>query len=373
MLRALQRAAIYAVFITTSSTPALVLAVDPNPLESAYWRFEEGTAFGQVTPRNADVVQDSINDNEMRAFMNETIDASPTYVSDVPPAPLKNGLENTLALDFIPNQDIFSQEQPINNGFITSGGGFTAEAAFNVANTGSFYGIFGKEGQPGLGRGLGFIENLPTFAIKARRNTGNTADFRDGKLQVEQWDAAGNLVDVVSDNVLLANQWYYVAIVNDGATLSMYLSDGTGYQLQGTPVPVSGALYQGADPNNPDWDRPWTIGRAEFGGGPADFFNGQIDEVRLTNAALSPSQFLFAPPGDTLEGDYNEDGTVDAADYVVWRRDNIDGQAGYDLWRANFGMMAGGGGGVGGSAVPEPAALLLSLLTILGCSLVRNR
>jgi hypothetical protein len=37
-----------------------------------------------------------------------------------------------------------------------------------------------------------------------------------------------------------------------------------------------------------------------------------------------------------LTGDFNEDGAVDAADYVVWRK-NDGTQAGYDTWRKNFG------------------------------------
>jgi hypothetical protein len=43
------------------------------------------------------------------------------------------------------------------------------------------------------------------------------------------------------------------------------------------------------------------------------------------------------PPG--LAGDHNDDGTVDAADYVVWRKNpaGFGGQQGYDDWRANFG------------------------------------
>jgi len=62
----------------------------------------------------------------------------------------------------------------------------------------------------------------------------------------------------------------------------------------------------------------------------------------------------------SLSGDYNGDGTVDAADYVVWRR--TDGsQAGYNLWRANFGSSSPGGGSIA-SAVPEPAAGGLLLL-----------
>jgi hypothetical protein len=63
-------------------------------------------------------------------------------------------------------------------------------------------------------------------------------------------------------------------------------------------------------------------------------------------------------------GDFNGDGNVDAADYVVWRK--TDGQSsGYDAWRANFGA-AGSGSGLGeGSSVPEPAAWALAALALL--------
>jgi hypothetical protein len=78
-----------------------------------------------------------------------------------------------------------------------------------------------------------------------------------------------------------------------------------------------------------------------------------------------------APPGQ--HGDFNDDGEVDAADYVAWRKleganttlpnDNELGApvrpAHYDLWRQNFGEMGNGAGGVGG--VPEPGMLTLAI------------
>ncbi len=55
-----------------------------------------------------------------------------------------------------------------------------------------------------------------------------------------------------------------------------------------------------------------------------------------------------------LSGDFNNDGKVDAADYVAWRTtDNTI--AGYNLWRANFGATSGAG--MGQSGVPEPGSL----------------
>jgi hypothetical protein len=86
-------------------------------------------------------------------------------------------------------------------------------------------------------------------------------------------------------------------------------------------------------------------------------------------------------------GDYNGNGSVDAADYVAWREklgqnvtlpnDTTPGTvtpADYEVWRANFGISGGSAGasvlttglvryvtsGLGGSAaVPEPHTMLL--------------
>jgi T5SS/PEP-CTERM-associated repeat protein len=72
----------------------------------------------------------------------------------------------------------------------------------------------------------------------------------------------------------------------------------------------------------------------------------------------------------TLAGDFNSNGVVDAADYVVWRKTNGT-QVAYDSWRSHFGQAAGSGSGtVSNAAVPEPSALVL---LILGCAGWRTR
>jgi hypothetical protein len=94
------------------------------------------------------------------------------------------------------------------------------------------------------------------------------------------------------------------------------------------------------------------------------------------------------------DGDYNGNGTVDAADYTVWRdtlggidlvadgnRDGVIDAGDYDTWKANFGATAGSGSGVDllgatGSAsasVPEPASFLLAGWAALGAAFCRSR
>jgi hypothetical protein len=104
------------------------------------------------------------------------------------------------------------------------------------------------------------------------------------------------------------------------------------------------------------------------------FFNGQTDTTptlseRGTDLYIRSMEiFGGAPP--ILPGDYNSNGIVDAADYVVWRKDD-GSQSGYDLWRTNFGRMAVNSSGASeNAAVPEPATgvVLLALnMALLVC------
>ena len=93
----------------------------------------------------------------------------------------------------------------------------------------------------------------------------------------------------------------------------------------------------------------------------------------LTRGALCVGS---CPAG--IEGNFNYDGTVDAADYTVWQ-DNLglstsalngNGsgaatvvQANYLLWKTNFEALASGSS----ESAPEPTTAILVLMICVGC------
>lgn len=110
-------------------------------------------------------------------------------------------------------------------------------------------------------------------------------------------------------------------------------------------------------------------------GGGSFFVDNFLFEVfpdqATANATPIDSPF---PTQDFVPGDYNEDGTVDAADYAVFR-DNLGadegtlpndidggtiGTAQYDTWAANFGSSLPGASGT--AAIPEPGSLVLAAM-----------
>jgi hypothetical protein len=97
---------------------------------------------------------------------------------------------------------------------------------------------------------------------------------------------------------------------------------------------------------------------------------GSISDSGGADVVLKGLSSVIVPIG--LPGDFNSDGKVDAADYVVWRK--TDGsQPGYDEWRANVGRTAGASAaGQAAGAIPEPAAILL-LLAALAAGLILRR
>ena len=86
-----------------------------------------------------------------------------------------------------------------------------------------------------------------------------------------------------------------------------------------------------------------------------------------------------------VDGDYNSDGVVDAADYTVWRDNlgvgvspgtladgNVNGTidaADYEVWATNFGNIASG---ASSASVPEPSAHMVVIAALFSAAIRRG-
>lgn len=145
-----------------------------------------------------------------------------------------------------------------------------------------------------------------------------------------------------------------------------FLGSGDSMSFTGSMLPTDG--FQSLTDMNATGFPPGTPNITVTDNSPTAFPNvaGQID---------------LRPAGPN--GDYNGDGTVDAADYVVWRKtlnqaavpagSGADGDESgtvdpgdYTFWVQRFGnVVAGSGSGAQGLAVPEPATHVLLLVGLL--------
>ena len=163
-----------------------------------------------------------------------------------------------------------------------------------------------------------------------------------------------------------------------------------GGAVHGPMFQISRAAYEfrgGQDPNLPGNAAVTggnNIGRADI--------RIQIDEAGELYILSKSDGMIRAIVGTTtaVPGDYNRDGRVDAADYIVWRKtmgqdlapySGADGsgngmvdEADFDFWRERFGDTFGSGAGVTAErAVPEPATALLMVLVASWVSIGARR
>jgi hypothetical protein len=115
------------------------------------------------------------------------------------------------------------------------------------------------------------------------------------------------------------------------------------------PRNSDGLIWEQTDFNN-DGTHPAQPGREKVGTMLMDF---------MLDSAFTQPWFLSRPPGD-----YNNDGAVDAADYVVWRKGlgSMFTPDHYNLWLTRFGETVSDGGSLVSTvtpiSVPEPKCLL---------------
>jgi hypothetical protein len=198
----------------------------------------------------------------------------------------------------------------------------------------------------------------------------------------------------------LSNALNRTLILLDGANVGVLIENQGTLELGASPGQVQGIDYQQdssgtleielAGTNLNDFDRLTLSGQAMLAGTlDVSLTNGFMPSggqqfTILTASSIVNNGFVLAGSAASsftllvnstsvilqaisvgLPGDYNNDGTVDAADYVVWRKTDGTPQA-YDTWRAHFGETSGSGSIMNGE-VPEPTTLVLLMWMAARC------
>jgi mannan endo-1,4-beta-mannosidase len=197
------------------------------------------------------------------------------------------------------------------------------------------------------------------------------------------WYPGDDVVDMVGLDIYtdasstMSGEWYDVLAHYNGRKMLALSESGT--------LPNAEAMDT--------YDIAWSYFSLWKDGFLDDFTAQQVQALLNDDDIITLNELPVLPWSNSAPapGDYNDDGIVDAGDYLVWRKSvgqsaisglaadsNLDGTVDaidYAFWASRFGQVGGSGAGAFGSpAVPEPAAVdLLGITTLIACGLARTR
>ncbi|MCO6047459.1 hypothetical protein NG895_26445 [Aeoliella sp. ICT_H6.2] len=354
--------AVVAVLASAAGAQSLVLQIDRETKEMTLTGTDAGTV--NLGGYRIGSISGSI---DTAAYNGLADDVANWQLTGTPPAADEHGVEELLA--------DFTSSTPVNNSVSYSLG-----AAYNPTQAMLAAG-FGVEIEPG---------DLSLLYYDTELNTtlGGSVVYSGEK----QFNSIGITVDLADGTAIIENESPFDQIITgyliESSTEGTLNTDlGT---FDGLRNEAGGALFQ--PPTTPDGSNlsevdPTGAGIALDAG--ESFSLGTIGGA---NDMLSFS-FILAGVGQSsqvgfvkylnagLTGDFNNDGTVDLADYTVWRNNlgaanesglNFNGDGGgvtasdYQLWKDNFGTGAAPANLAAGSqAVPEPGTAGLVVLAAL--------
>jgi len=257
---------------------------------------------------------------------------------------------------------------------------------------GGYQALFGKDGKP-LGDMIPPEEDSPVPPLKIMVRGDSFPDDIPNQLFVEWIDGDGTFAGIADPNIsdvhflatgetVVPNTWYHVAFTLTATDAELWVARETGeYVLEDA---ISGGDFAGPSGEVAPFEPlGYAIGRSFYNNDPADWSNAIIDEVRLSDTALTPNEFLFVP-APAADADFDGDLDVDGNDFLIWQRNlgragtgtptlgdangdtNVD-SADLAAWKSQF-----GGGAI--QAVPEPAGAVLGMIALLsGAGLARRR
>lgn len=220
-----------------------------------------------------------------------------------------------------------------------------------------------SDGQPGITAGdvhFGALP-LPTYTLSLFDKT-NTAYAVNGAGS----DAVGGVIDDTAADGSLHRHRFYFLQDNDGNGATV---PADGIYLFAMSMKMTGLATS----------KPIFMVFGTLGSSIAALDDAAVPWVQARVDSLVP-----------LAGDYNQNGTVDAADYIIWRNtlgqtgsglaadgdgDNLVDGGDYAVWRSNFGHTTSMGSvtTLSANSIPEPNGVPLIVLSLSSGGLGRRR
>jgi hypothetical protein len=272
----------------------------------AYWRFETGPANAIVVHNGADgafsgtTPDFSGNGNSLSTWSSGGY-AGYAYRPDVPFRTVsQSGMTNRFSVKNTgPYPAMFTSASgsvPIGiNAQTITPAQFTIEASYKPEANGSYRTVVGRDAK----NVSSTDPNLAALYLQVRPDDSVAVSFTDISGYTHNANSPPGWVygfNFGTNPEGTNAPWYNLAAVSDGSTLRLYVN----YVLVGTnDLIASGSpnrsLAKGTI-NGGDWTTgAWSVGRGLYAGGHTDRAYGLIDEVRISNAALTPAEFLTAP------------------------------------------------------------------------------
>ncbi|MCK5852396.1 hypothetical protein KAH27_05125 [bacterium] len=246
----------------------------------AYWRFEEGTNGVHLGNNDDYYVDSSGNDNHMSTDITPVLSTATDEVpfSIIPQTDAPDTMARLFTHD-MQNVGTFGREtggKSLDSYVFTND--FTIELMARISDNSIWNVVLCKDGEPifpAAGNEMSPLEII--FGA-------------DGSIGVYMFDSAKNFVVVKASYNYNVDEWYKLACVCKGGTdLKLYVAKESEevYTLEDSATIVGGMVSTYA---------PWVVGRGMNHGDTRDGVDGIIDEVRISNSALIPEQFLGTVP-----------------------------------------------------------------------------
>ena len=158
---------------------------------------------------------------------------------------------------------------------------WTMEGWFNLDNITDpqvvFFGMHGNTYSPDVNP---HVDNFVVFWHGVNGNTGNVSRF----YKINQDGSTAEDLGVLTSSAAVADQWYHLAIVNNGGTLSYYIDGTRVLEENGYTFPTVRS------------DDSFQLGADQDSTSTNDFFNGQCSEFRVTRNIARYTGASFSVP-----------------------------------------------------------------------------